>query len=350
MLKFVPFVERAGMQYIGDTEGNLRRLGKDLRYLLDNRERIQSGEVLKERTAILDLQVRYAEIVYQMLCRSTQTLDGFMASIPKHAGELPPEDYQALRALTRLPKPNYILGLSDESRAFVNRRLRELGIHKTLALPRRSQPKRGRITIQDLTCEVRAPSPTSPAALEVVKAFGLEDLSTQRILGRIGSIVIEPGSIALICGPSGSGKTTLLRAILAASEDRRPSCIDGSVEVDGYAVDSSILDQEEEAPILEMLIRRGSLESSLRALNAAGLSEPTLYLRRPSELSAGQRYRAHLAYLIQSSAAIWLCDEFCSNLDSLTAAVVARNSQKRPETPARPLWSRAQGSTPWPGA
>jgi len=40
MLKYVPFAEKAGMVFIGETEGNLRRVAKDMEYLIRNADRV----------------------------------------------------------------------------------------------------------------------------------------------------------------------------------------------------------------------------------------------------------------------------------------------------------------------
>jgi len=59
-----------------------------------------------------------------------------------------------------------------------------------------------------------------------------------------------------------------------------------------------------------------------------GLSDAYVYLKRFDELSNGQQYRAMLAKLIAGGANVWLADEFCANLDSITANVVADGLQR----------------------
>ena len=66
----------------------------------------------------------------------------------------------------------------------------------------------------------------------------------------------------------------------------------------------------------------------LHVLSLAGLAEAFVYLKRFQELSAGQQYRAMLALLLASGRNIWLVDEFCTNLDPVTASVVAYNFQR----------------------
>ena len=40
MLRYIPFAEKAGMIFTGETEGNLKRIAKDLRYLKANEQRL----------------------------------------------------------------------------------------------------------------------------------------------------------------------------------------------------------------------------------------------------------------------------------------------------------------------
>ena len=66
MLKFVPFAERAGMTYVGETEGNLQRVAKDMRYLIgrfgDNPEGKTEFEnisgILDQQIARMDRSIR----------------------------------------------------------------------------------------------------------------------------------------------------------------------------------------------------------------------------------------------------------------------------------------------------
>ncbi|ENK7187183.1 ABC transporter, partial [Acinetobacter baumannii] len=60
----------------------------------------------------------------------------------------------------------------------------------------------------------------------------------------------------------------------------------------------------------------------------AGLNDAYLFIRKPNELSDGQRYRFCLAKLIESKAKVWVADEFLAVLDRTTAKVIAYNLQK----------------------
>nr|BDD43620.1 hypothetical protein 4 [Moraxellaceae bacterium] len=72
----------------------------------------------------------------------------------------------------------------------------------------------------------------------------------------------------------------------------------------------------------------GDFSEALELLSRVGLNDAYLFLRKYSELSAGQRYRFRLAQMISSGKEYWLCDEFCSLLDRTTARIVAYSMQK----------------------
>ena len=79
--------------------------------------------------------------------------------------------------------------------------------------------------------------------------------------------------------------------------------------------------------LIEVLSPR-NVEKSLFLLGVVGLSDAYVYLKRFSELSHGQQYRAMLARLLASGRNLWLADEFCAALDPLTANLVAHRLQK----------------------
>jgi len=83
----------------------------------------------------------------------------------------------------------------------------------------------------------------------------------------------------------------------------------------------------DQRPLVNSLGTR-SLDDALFALNVSGLAEPHLYVKRFSDLSNGQRYRAMVAKLIASKASFWFADEFCATLDPVTSNIVSRNLRR----------------------
>lgn len=151
----------------------------------------------------------------------------------------------------------------------------------------------------------------SARVLEVAEAFGLGLTDKQFVVYDGLSIRLEPRDVCYVAGQSGSGKSLLLRDI--AEQFRQ-----GGVNVYDLA-DVPLLD----VPLVDQI--GSTTEEALKYLSQAGLNDAYLFIRKPSELSDGQKYRFKLAKLIESGAEVWVADEFCAVLDRDTAKVVAHN-------------------------
>ncbi len=58
-------------------------------------------------------------------------------------------------------------------------------------------------------------------------------------------------------------------------------------------------------------------------LSIAGLNDCFCILNQPRNLSAGEKYRFRLAMALAAGKQFVLADEFCSELDRITAAVIS---------------------------
>ncbi len=124
------------------------------------------------------------------------------------------------------------------------------------------------------------------------------------------TVRLRPGDICYITGPSGGGKSVLLRELYAAAAPaRRLRLCD--IEL---AADKSVIDCIE-----------GDFFTALKVLSKAGLSDVFAVLNQPGNLSKGQKYRYRLARALLSDSQMIFADEFCSNLDRITAAVISCN-------------------------
>lgn len=169
--------------------------------------------------------------------------------------------------------------------------------------------------------------------MQVAAMFGL-GIDERRRIELIPSTTLElaPHQLVFITGASGSGKSTLLRLIEENVADPAAARV---IRFDamGEPPDAPLVDCFHDAP----------LESVLHWLSLAGLNDAFVMLRRPGELSDGQRYRFQLARCIATVApmheaaraaahepplALILADEFAATLDRLTAQVLARNVRK----------------------
>ena len=127
------------------------------------------------------------------------------------------------------------------------------------------------------------------------------------------SFKINEGDVIYITGDSGSGKSVLLDAIHQDLEDQAATLNQQQTPLD--------------QPSIETIGK--NYQDAINLLSRVGLNDAILFLRRYNELSEGQRYRYHLAQLISSGKKFWLCDEFLSTLDRITAKIVAYNIQKQ---------------------
>jgi hypothetical protein len=84
MLRYVPFVESAGMHYIGETEGNLARVNIDMNYIMKNLDRVRQKEILREESAgIVDLQVSYPTALARIEENHGMSREKILTRIPR---------------------------------------------------------------------------------------------------------------------------------------------------------------------------------------------------------------------------------------------------------------------------
>lgn len=154
----------------------------------------------------------------------------------------------------------------------------------------------------------------TPRVLEVAESFGL-GLSDKRfvIYDRL-EVEVNQGDVVYITGQSGSGKSLLLRELR------------DQMRAGGMRVADLNAIEPDEYPVVELVGRTTS--EALDLLAKAGISDAWIYIRKPSELSDGQRYRLKLAMLMDLDTDVWVADEFGAVLDRVTAKCVAFNMQK----------------------
>lgn len=154
----------------------------------------------------------------------------------------------------------------------------------------------------------------SDRVLEIAEAFGLGLDDKEFVVFDNQDIQVEQGDVVYVTGQSGSGKSTVLRELQALMK------ADGADIADIDAI--PLLDK----PLIDQI--GASTAEALNFLSIAGLNDAYLFIRKPAELSDGQRYRFRLAKIIESGANAWFADEFLAVLDRTTAKVIAFNLQK----------------------
>jgi len=150
--------------------------------------------------------------------------------------------------------------------------------------------------------------------LEVAESFGLGLNNKEFVVYRDLELEINRGDVVYITGQSGSGKSLLLRELA-----------DQMAKVE-HVADVDHVAWNEDKPLIDQLGE--SMADAIRILSIAGINDAYLLIRKPSELSDGQRYRLALAIIIESGYKVWVADEFGAKLDRVTAKAVAYNMQK----------------------
>lgn len=154
----------------------------------------------------------------------------------------------------------------------------------------------------------------SKRVLEIAEAFGIGLDNKEFVVFDNLELEIRQGDVVYITGQSGSGKSTVLRELSAKMRETGLSVSD---------IDKLELTDE---PLIDQIGK--TTKEALTYLSIAGLNDAYLFVRKPSELSDGQRYRFRLAKLVESGAKVWVADEFLAVLDRATAKVIAFNLQK----------------------
>ncbi|CDL80991.1 ATP-binding cassette domain-containing protein [Xenorhabdus szentirmaii] len=151
--------------------------------------------------------------------------------------------------------------------------------------------------------------------LEVAESFGLGMDDNQFTLYDNLPVKIDQGDVVYITGQSGSGKSVILRELQRLMKDEGKTV--ASIDDITFDDDKNVIDQ----------VGKTTAEA-LSLLSMAGLNDAYLFIRKPSEMSDGQRYRLKIAKLIESGANVWAADEFGAVLDRVTAQAVTSNFQR----------------------
>lgn len=154
----------------------------------------------------------------------------------------------------------------------------------------------------------------SERVLDVAEAFGIGLEDKEFVVFDNLELQVADGDILYITGQSGGGKSVLLRELAAQMATRGRTV----VNLDDIAF--------QDAPLISQI--GVDTDDAIRLLASAGINDAYLYVRKPSELSDGQRYRFRLAKAIETGAQVWVADEFMAVLDRTSAKVIAYSLQK----------------------
>ena len=164
--------------------------------------------------------------------------------------------------------------------------------------------------------------PVSERVMMVLRMFGVGiDRLRDKRTTHACTIEVNDSDVVYITGPSGAGKSVLLREIQNEIPGEERISID-QIEMpsDRAAIDCIGSGWTGHTGLTTI--------EALRLLGYAGLSEVFCMLTAPANLSEGQKYRFRLACALASGKKFIFADEFCSNLDRITAACIAYNVRR----------------------
>lgn len=154
----------------------------------------------------------------------------------------------------------------------------------------------------------------SRRVLEVAEGFGLGLEDKEFTVYDNFEIEVNQGDVVYITGQSGSGKSLLLKELA-----KQIAATEMVADIDSVPY--------QEVPLIDQI--GATTDEAIQMLSLAGLNDAYLMIRKPSELSDGQRYRFRIALLMSSGCKVWIADEFGAVLDRVTAKVVAFNLRKQ---------------------
>lgn len=189
--------------------------------------------------------------------------------------------------------------------------------------------------------DVQTQAVPTERAMDIAVMFGLslDGTQTHTIIPPI-ELPLAPGQIVFVTGTSGGGKSTLLQLINDSIADNpshtlgsppAPIWNDRLPDLPSRALVDVLATPEDEDDAQQP---PATLEQVCHWLSLAGLNDAAVMLRKPNELSEGQRHRLRLAQAMavaERSEASWsvlLIDEFGSTLDRTTAFALARSVRR----------------------
>ncbi len=322
MLRYIPFVEKAGMVFVGETEGNINRIAKDIQYLSENESRFHTEIFKGEVIGILDTKFsQLAKATAASRASGEENISEYIRTQIEHPTL---DGWSQLAGVLSLPKPHYMKGLNKEAEELISRRIKQINIEPTthdknyFSNEIYKNKLSDSLKMNNVSVEIKIDVKRTEITHLIERAFeiSLENL-IQPVLKNF-NIEFYPGEIITITGLSGTGKTTLIN--LLASELTPTS---GTISFPHNLKVGRLHEIKSSKPLIE-IIGDNDPGKGIYWLGIVGLSEPFLYVKPFTALSAGQKYRAMLAELLVQGSNLWLIDEFCENLDLVNTNQLAK--------------------------
>jgi len=315
MLNYVDFIKGHKFYLIGKTEGNIFRITKDLESMAKGR---------KINCGIMSLQQKYYKNLLSYCNTFNKSFDEAKAIITKisqdHSlfSKIAFQEWMALRKILRFPIPYYLSGLDSETEVFLEK---ESSIKKEPHKKNRKTVLLVQVSNLSLVSKIKVCD--NSTTRNIIESFGISVSELKETIFSNISFSAREKNIIFITGSSGSGKSLLLKAITKKIDRNQIDIESGSINLNGTFYEPSIDDYE--SAVLSYFLKKYPNKNVLQTLARCGLGEPFIFLRKISQLSNGQVYRVLLCDLVLRNSDIWILDEFCANLDPVTAKIITKN-------------------------
>ena len=323
MLSHVDFVSSSGFRFIGHTEGNINRVLKDMQQM----SRSPKGEF-----GIMTLQRKYFRALEDycetMNISFDRGLEYLRKKLQNKEDSFTAGEWAVLRSVIRNPIPYFLCPLDKSTTKYLQEAQKVFPPDESVRSKKSDFSARGiQISIDNLSIRAAYSIPETKSTKMIMNAFGLKGDVVFSDIVRDVSVKASNGNIILIVGCSGSGKSIFLDAL------DPEKTLDGNLSVNrstelNYAA-GWLGRLRNDIPVFEALAEKYTPEKAFVALSRVGLSEALAFIKPFWMLSRGQQYRTMIADLLLRDEEVWLLDEFCSDLDPMTAKIVAHNLRKQ---------------------
>ena len=323
MLSYIDFVSSSGFRFIGHTEGNIKRVIKDMEQM----SRSPNGEF-----GIMTLQRKYFRALDDF-CKTMNIsfdkgLDYLRKKIERNEDSLTAGEWVVLRSVIRSPIPYFLCPLDQSTVEYLRKAQKVFPPDKSPAPAKNNFSSRSiQISITNLCVRAACSIPETKSTKMIMDAFGLKGDTVFSDIVQNVSVKASNGNIILVVGSSGSGKSVFLNALDPEKTLDVNLSVNRSAKLN-YST-GRLRHLRDDIPIFEALAEKYTPEKAFVALSRVGLSEALAFIKPFWMLSRGQQYRAMIADLLLRNEEVWLLDEFCSDLDPITAKIVAHNLRKQ---------------------
>lgn len=323
MLSHIDFVSSSGFKFVGKTEGNLSRVIKDMEQM----SRAPGGEF-----GIMSLQRKYFRAL-EDYCKTIQItfeegLEALKRKVEQSQDALTTGEWAMLRSVIRNPIPYFLCPLDDYAAKYLRAAMKINPPEQDDTAKKSSFSARStHINISSLSIRAAYRVPETKSTKIIMDAFGLKGDTVYADIVQGISVKASNGNIFLVVGSSGSGKSVFLNAL----DPEKAFAGNLMVKRTGKLQHSAgwLRPLREDVPVFEALAEKFTPERAFIALSRVGLSEALAFIKPFWMLSRGQQYRAMIADLLLRDEEVWLLDEFCTDLDPITAKIVAHNLRKQ---------------------